>query len=94
MGVDYQKSGYSPLDSPKQVSFALLSQLILINDVDIAYSVKDLILKPLICGTAQQVSKGYIQGYISVYEQIFDWQVLILDTYEDMKVQQPKSLIK
>ncbi len=52
MGVDFQKNGYSPLDSPKQVSFSLLSQLVLINDVDISYSVKDLILKPLICGTA------------------------------------------
>lgn len=67
----------------------------LINDVDISYSVKDLILKPLICGTSQQVQKGYVQSYTSVYEQIYDWQVLIVDTYEDMRQQQQiKSSIK
>lgn len=52
MGVDFEKNGFSPLDSPKQISIAVLSKLLLVQDIDISYSVKDLILKPLICGVA------------------------------------------
>mgnify|MGYP006889569275 CR=1 FL=1 len=74
----FKRTCASHLDSPTPLSMAVLSQLLLLQDLNISSCAKDIIFKPMLCHQSE-----YDQG--RQREEIADWLALVIDTYEELK---------
>ena len=74
----YRQSCASPLKSPTSLTTSVLSQLLLVQDLNISSCAKDIIFKPILCHQSDH-DKTELQTDIS------DWLALVIDTYEELK---------
>jgi len=78
MATHFKQSPASPLDSPRDLSLSVISQLLLKYDHNISSCTKDIILKPMLCNQSPQSLRV-------LRVEINNWQELVIDTYEELK---------
>ena len=74
----FKQSCASPLRSPTTLSTSVLSQLLLLQDLNVSSCAKDIIFKPMLCHQSDHDKK-------ELQSEISDWLALVIDTYEELK---------
>jgi hypothetical protein len=69
-----------PLLSPKPLSLSYISALLLSDDRIITTCAQDMLIKPLLRAGISSVDQA-------VYQEVSDWQDLVLETYAQLKEQ-------